>query len=90
MTAKFPERLSRRDLHALQGERLRDLLRETVPANPFWRSRFRSAGVQADHIRSLDDLTVLPLTTKADLAADHAAHPPYGSNLTYDLTAYSR
>ena len=36
------------------------------------------------------DLARLPFTTKADLAADQLAHPPYGSNLSFPLDRYSR
>ena len=32
----------------------------------------------------------MPFTTKAELAADQAAHPPYGSNLTHPIEHYSR
>ena len=32
----------------------------------------------------------MPFTTKAELVADQAAHPPFGSNLTYPLERYTR
>ncbi len=32
----------------------------------------------------------MPLTTKAQLVADQQAHPPYGTNLTYPLSRYTR
>jgi phenylacetate-CoA ligase len=85
-----PERMSREQLRALQNKRLRSLLDAVVPANPFWTAKFREAGVEPRGLRGLDDLRQLPLTTKAELVADHEAHPPFGSNLTYDVTAYSR
>src|SRR5439155_1686685 len=37
--------------------------------------------------RTLGDL---PFTTKAELSEDAAAHPPFGSNLTYPLDRYVR
>jgi phenylacetate-CoA ligase len=67
---------------------LRDLLREVLPRNPFWAARLQ--GLDIDALQSPADLTKLPLITKAELAADQAAHPPYGSNLTYPRTAYTR
>ena len=73
-----------------QAERLRALLEALVPANPFWTERLRDAKVDPRSIRSLDDLTRLPCTTKAELAADQQAHPPYGRNLTFGSTEYSR
>jgi phenylacetate-CoA ligase len=44
--------------------------------SPFWRERL--AG-RADAVRGPADLPALPLTTKADLRRDQAAHPPFGS-----------
>lgn len=66
------------------------MLAEVVPRNPFWTRKFGSAGVDAAQIGSLADLQKLPLTEKSELVADHAAHSPYGSNLTYELADYSR
>lgn len=40
--------------------------------------------------RSLDDLARLPFTTKAELIADQAAHPPFGSVRTEALARYTR
>ena len=54
-----------------------------LKTNAFWRSRL-------SEIRSWDDFERLPLTTKAELLADQAAHPPYGTNLTYPLDRYVR
>ncbi|MFM9965373.1 MAG: phenylacetate--CoA ligase family protein [Planctomycetaceae bacterium] len=79
------------DLRTLQAERLCELLRTVGGSNRFWQSKWHAAGVdlaQAD--LSEADLSQLPFTTKADLVADHQAHPPYGSNLTFEVGAYSR
>lgn len=73
-----------------QFESLRAMLAEVLPGNAFQQARFCQAGVSADDLRTLADLRRLPLTTKAELAADQMAHPPYGSNLTYPLPRYSR
>ncbi|MEX1098670.1 MAG: AMP-binding protein [Planctomycetales bacterium] len=80
----------RDSIHAYQTKRLRTLLDAVVPANPFWTRKLREAGVDVAAVRALDDLPRLPLTEKSELAADQAAHPPYGTNLTYPLAAYSR
>lgn len=66
---------------------IRALLRQIVPANAFQSARLGGIG----DIASLEDFTArVPFTTKADVAADFAAHPPYSSNLTYPLAAYTR
>ncbi len=66
----------------LQRERLADLLAAILPHNPFYARKF------AGH--DLTDFNRLPFTTKAELLADQAQTPPYGTNLTYPLTRYSR
>ncbi|MBW3543028.1 MAG: AMP-binding protein [Planctomycetes bacterium] len=94
---EHPESAPRDEIERRQLKRLRALLAEIVPRNPFWTCRFRDAGLLApdgrfdeSQLTSLDDLQKLPPVTKADVAEDQAAHPPYGTNLTYDLADYSR
>jgi len=53
----------------LQVERLRDVVARVAEV-PFYRRKFREAGITPESIRALDDLRRLPLTTKADLR-DH-------------------
>lgn len=69
---------------------LRAALAALVESNPFQRRRLASlpGGPLPE---SLEDFAArFPLTTKAELAADQAAHPPYGSNLTDPLARYTR
>ena len=73
-----------------QVTRLRALLEAIVPANLFWTEKLREAKIDPRSIRSLDDLSRLPFTTKSELAAEQEAHPPYGRNLTFVPTDYSR
>src|SRR4029079_12763923 len=54
-------------LDALALERLQRLLRHAAAHVPYSRDAFRRAGVEAAGVRSLDDLTRLPITRKADL-----------------------
>lgn len=82
--------LSRSELEAWQLARLRRLLEQVWNRNPFWTERLRNSIGAPEQLRTLDDLRRLPLTAKADLVADQAAHPPYGTNLTFPLTAYTR
>jgi len=69
-----------RDLHL---RKLRAGLAEVLKTNAFWRSRLTE-------VRSWGDFERLPLTTKAELLADQASLPPYGTNLTYPLDRYVR
>jgi phenylacetate-CoA ligase len=52
---------------------LRVQLHHLQRSSPFWRERIGG--------RVMAELGDLPLTTKADLRADQAAHPPFGSRL---------
>jgi len=65
-----------------RAPRLRDLLAQVVPGNRFYARKL--AGWDRH------DLSAVPFTTKAELAADQVEHPPYGSNLTFPLARYSR
>ena len=70
--------------------KLRTLLAAIVPANRFQTPRLADAGVTPD-IASLEEFSArCPFTTKAELVADQAAHPPFGSNLTFPLERYTR
>jgi len=61
---KLPEAAVRR----LQVERLRHYLRKVVlPFSAHYREMFREHGLDADSMRTLEDLQRLPFTTKADL-----------------------
>lgn len=78
--------ISRAALEREQRARLAAMLAEVCAHNPFQRARL--AGVAFDAQR--DDLSVLPLTTRAELQADQERHPPFGTNLTYPLARYCR
>jgi phenylacetate-CoA ligase len=78
------ESVDRAGLARHQLSRLQALLDETVPSNAFYT---RKLG-RTPRVASLDELTSLPFTTKAELVEDQAQRPPFGSNLTYPLERY--
>jgi phenylacetate-CoA ligase len=88
----FPEkeRLDRPSLTELQTDRLSALLSEILQRNDFYARKFAAAGVAPGDIHTPADLARLPFTTKTELLADQAAHPPYGRGLTYPLAHYCR
>lgn len=85
-----PEDLDRLALDRRQDELLTALLRSILPHNPFQARKFAEIGLQSEDIRTPADLVRLPFTTKAELLADQAANPPYGTNLTYPVERYNR
>ncbi len=87
------ETLDAGSLRERQWRRLRVLLDEVygAPGNAFWRAAWARAGVAAaGDVRSWDDFQRLPLSHKSALVDDQAAHPPFGTNLTYPLERYVR
>ena len=63
---------------------------EVAGTNPFYRSRWTRAGLHRPPDSIAEFVQRVPWTTKAEIAADQAAHPPYGSNLTYPAERYTR
>lgn len=68
------ETLSRDEMRTIQFERLKTTLHRVYDHVPYYRSMFKAIGVHPDDIRSLDDLHLLPLTTKEDLRKNY----PFG------------
>jgi phenylacetate-CoA ligase len=68
------ERMSRDELESLQLSRLQATVAHAYNHVPFYRAKFDELGVHPDDIRSLDDVTKLPLTTKDDLRQNY----PFG------------
>jgi phenylacetate-CoA ligase len=66
--------MERRELEALQLERLSATLHHAYAHNPTYRKSFDERGVRPDDLRSLADLERFPFTTKADLRAAY----PFG------------
>jgi phenylacetate-CoA ligase len=78
-------------LRAWQWARLTAGLREIWGANAFWRARLDAAGIRDPRdLAGWADFARLPRLAKAELAADQAADPPFGTNRTYPLDRYVR
>lgn len=77
-------------IEEIQSQRLAELLQTIIPRNRFWNTKLQAAGIDVALIRSREDLSRLPLTTKQELVDSQNEQPPYGSNLTYPSTRYRR
>lgn len=73
-TLDAAERLTRPELEVLQLERLQWTVRHAYENVPHYTRTLDEAGVSPDDIRSLDDLRLLPFTTKEDLRQNY----PFG------------
>jgi phenylacetate-CoA ligase len=89
MTARAAE-WDRPKLAGFQLRQLTALLDEIHPRNPFYKQKFSQAGLARKDITALRDLARLPFTTKEEIIADQANHPPYGRMLTYPAERYCR
>lgn len=67
------ETMPRPELEALQLQRLQQTVRHCMNA-PFYQQKFKELGITPDDIKSLDDVSKLPFTSKEDLRENY----PYG------------
>jgi len=68
------ECMGRDELAMLQFTRLHETLERAYRNVPCYRNKFHELGISPDMVRSLDDLSLLPFTTKEDLRLNY----PYG------------
>jgi phenylacetate-CoA ligase len=70
------ETMPRDKLEKLQGQKLNKLARYVYEKIPFYHKKFDELGIKPDEIKSVNDITKLPLTYKTDLRD----HYPFGLN----------
>lgn len=68
------ETMSRDEMRELQGRRLHKIVDYVYHNVPFYRHKLQEMDIEPDDIRSIDDITRLPFTTKQDLRDNY----PYG------------
>ena len=68
------ETMSRKEIEAIQLERLKDTVKRVYEHVPAYRAKMDAAGVKPEDIKSRADLKELPFTTKQDMRDNY----PYG------------
>ena len=68
--------MDRESMKKLQLERLQQTVRTCYEKVPFYKKKFDKMGIKPEDIKSLDDITKLPFTTKYDLRDEY----PFGLN----------
>jgi phenylacetate-CoA ligase len=68
------------EIRTLENEKLVRQLAHVADASPFYRRKFREAGVGFDDIRTTHDLQRVPFTEKDELRKSQEAHPPLGEH----------
>ena len=70
------ECMDRESMKKLQLERLQQTVKTCYEKVPFYRKKFDKMGIKPEDIKSLEDITKLPFTTKYDLRDEY----PFGLN----------
>ena len=68
------ECMSREDMRRLQTERLIEVVKRCYENVPFYKKKMDQKGIRPEDIKSIDDITKLPFTTKHDLRDEY----PFG------------
>ena len=68
------ECMTRDEMRNLQGARLRSLVDRVYHNVPFYRGKMQQLGLEPGDIKTIDDLALLPFTTKQDLRDNY----PFG------------
>ena len=82
--------MPRKALEALQIEKLRSMLKQIYGRNRFYTDKLDAAGIHPESIKTLEDFKSLRLTSKAELVQAQSDALPFGSNTTFEESAYSR
>ena len=78
------ETMPREELRALQGYRLKSLVKRAYHTSVFHKRLLDEAGVKPDDIRGYDDLARLPFTTRDAWMENQAEHQPFGEMVAID------
>src|SRR3990172_12600344 len=79
---------ARTAIETRQIAKLTGMLDRELPGNAFYRRKLLDHGYAS--AVSLAEFRKFPFTTKSDLVEDQAAHPPFGSALTFPVERYMR
>lgn len=84
------ETMGRAELRGLQLRKLKSVLEVIWEANRFYTTKLRNAGFEPGDLRTLDDLALVPFTTKSELMAAQDQGHPLSTNCTFPEDAYTR
>ncbi len=84
------ETAPRERLQALQFQKLQGLLRQVSGRNRFYTKKWNDAGIVPGNIRLFSDLQKFPFTSKSELVRAQEEAPPFGTNATFPVEAYTR
>ena len=65
------ERYPEEAIRNLQLERLRDVIRYAVTWCPYYREKYRAAGIEPESIRAIEDVESIPILTREEVIEHH-------------------
>jgi phenylacetate-coenzyme A ligase PaaK-like adenylate-forming protein len=74
----------------LQLEKLRSQLDYVLKNSAFYQTKFAAVGFQPGDIKTLNDVSGLPFTTKEDIRSSQADHPPLGNHVAASMESIIR
>jgi phenylacetate-CoA ligase len=77
-------------MDSVQTQKFERMIAAVIRTNGFYQSKFERAGFTTELPPTAGDLEGLPFTTKQELTEDHRQHRPFGTNLTFPLSGYTR
>jgi len=78
-------------LRSNQWRKLRSIVLNLATTDSFYGTKIREWELKVSRLNRIEDfIAQVPFTTKADIQADRAAHPPFGTNLTRAIHQYTR
>src|SRR3954453_23645964 len=84
---EFPTRDKIAGNHLVQ---LRTLITKLFHENKIYTQKLNALGITFDIASLQDFFQRFPFTTKGELVADQERQPPFGTNLTYPVSRYTR
>lgn len=86
-----PPLIDRVRLRSNQWRKLRGIVLNLATTDSFYGKKIREWELKVSRMNRIEDfIAQVPFTTKADIQADRAAHPPFGTNLTRAIHQYTR
>ncbi len=70
------------ELRSIEEQKLRRQVSYLYENSMFYRKKFDAAGLKPDQIKTVDDLRLIPFTTKDELRESQVNYPPLGDYLT--------
>jgi phenylacetate-CoA ligase len=86
-----PPLIDRVRLRSNQWRKLRSIVLNLATTDSFYGKKIREWELKVSRLNRIDDfIAQVPFTTKADIQADRADNPPFGTNLTRAIHRYTR